>query len=213
MPQNDGRVTRTPSEHSQQYIESVADQVYKLDVNEFAEQSAIYRDVPFNVLGDIKSLGIVLTAQCDIERWSGANYVLVARMAPVAAIFGYWLKTKMKYSEPEIMGEVPVAAEKSKRRKVCEAFIDKYMGNKTFQYYFLPGLNGHIDASFVCCEITQCVQIKHIEQLEKVCVLRSPFREAVPSYYSAFIGRIGTPPFHSNQASSGQGSRGQTRAG
>lgn len=199
MPQDDGKVTRTPSEYPQQYVDNVVEQVYNTGgVNQHVEQSAIYEDVPFDAQGGYKSLGIVLNAQCDIETTTDNSYMLVARIQPIAGVFGLWLEKAMKYTEDEILGATPVAPEKKKRRKVCEEFAKTYLRNKVVKYYFLPELPGVMFASFVCCEITQCIQVKEIEQLKKVCVLRSPFREAVPTHYSSFIGRVGTPVFQEN---------------
>lgn len=199
MPQDDGKIIRTSSEYPQQYVDNVADQVYHTSgVNKHVEQSAIYKDVPFNAQGGYKSLGIILNAQCDIEKYTDNNYMHIARIQPIAGAFGFWLEKAKKYTEDEILGDAPVALEKTKRPGVCKEFTRLYLRNKVVNYYFLPHLAGVIDASFVCCEITQCIQVKDIEKLEKVCVLKSPFREAVPVHYAAYIGRIGTPVFREN---------------
>lgn len=195
MSQDDGKVIRTPSEHPLQYVVNVADQVYKVDAEPYVEQSAIYQDVPFVAQERFKSLGIVLSAQCDIERFTDNSYLLVARIQPIAGAFGLWLEEEKGYTEAEILGDTPVDPVKKKRRRVCEKFAKTYLRNKVVKYYFLPELLGVVDASFVCCEITQCIQVKEIEKLKKVCVLRSPFREAVPAHYAAYIGRVGTPVF------------------
>ncbi len=195
MAQDEEQVVRTPTEHPLQIVENVTDQVYKTEANRFVEQSAVYSKVPFGALDNEECHGIVLTAQCDIEDYASSNYVLLARVAPIGEIFGHWLLTKNRYSEAEILGEVPVGDNKPQRKSVCHEFVSKYLNNKTFQYYFLPALADSLPPSFACFEITQCMRIGQIEQLEKVCVLRSPFREAVPSYYSACIGRVGTPVF------------------
>lgn len=200
MPQDEGQKLRVPSAFPAQFIEKPAEEVYRTaDVNEHVEQSAIYADVPFGAQGGYKSLGIVLTAQCDIERFTDDSYMLVARVQPIDGVFGLWLEKSLKYTEAEILGDVPVAAGKTERKRACEQFAVKYLRNRVVKYYFLPKLPDAIAASLVCCEITQCIQVKEIEQLRKVCVLCSPFREAVPVHYAAYIGRIGTPVFTDEQ--------------
>jgi len=195
MPKDDGKVIRIPSEYPLQYVDNVAGQVYKVDAEPYVEQSALYEDVPFVAQDRFKSLGIVLSAQCDIERFTDNSYLLVARIQPIAGAFGLWLEEEKKYTEAEILGDAPVDPTKTKRQGVCKDFTKTYLRNKVVKYYFLPELPGVIKASFVCCEITQCIQVKDIEKLKKVCVLRSPFREAVPAHYAAYIGRVGTPVF------------------
>ncbi len=184
-------MTRTPSEHSILTVEDVTQDFYLLDCNAHVEQSAIYGEVTFSALG-VASLGIVLTAQCDIEDAASTNYLLVARVVPMGMIFATWLERK-GYSEGEMRGDVPIGPERAKCNSLFREFSETYLRNKALKYYLLPALDGKFATSVISFEITQCTQIQSIERLPKLCVLRSPFREAVPAHYSAYIGRVGTP--------------------
>jgi hypothetical protein len=180
-----------PSEYPNLDITNAETQVYMSDGHGAVEQSAIYKDVSFHCLGET-SLGIVLTAQCDIARAKPASYLLLARLTSVERMFSYWAIEEKRLSEEEVDGSAAIATGKLRKNLIRE-FVSKYMENKTFQYYYLPALPGKIPASLICCDVTVCVAVKSLQSQDKLCVLRSPFREAVPAYYAAYIGRVGTP--------------------
>jgi len=185
-------MNRLPSEYPFEFVEDVAQQVYKSDYGPQVEQSAIFEGVHFDSIAE-SNLGIVLTSHCDIQRYSDSSYVLLARLAPVKEVFAYWLITDHDYSEEEALGEMPVAKGKKTRKEVCRIFLNSYLRNRTFRYFFLPELQGILDGSLICFEITTCIRLSRLSDLRKVCVLRSPFREAVAAHYSAYMGRVGTP--------------------
>ncbi len=182
-----------PSEHPKQIIVPPFDEVYLTPSDpKFlpeTEQSAIYDDIHFNCLSE-NCKGIILTSECDLVQGSPDDYVLVARICPIGLIWAWWLKTKKDYSDNEIIGEEPLS--RGKRKDILEEFSKYYINNRTHQYHFLPENSGAIDASFICFELTECMQVKNFDPSKKICVLKSPFREAVPTRYSAYIGRIGT---------------------
>ena len=95
----------------------------------------------------------------------------------------------------EILGIAAIGRDKAKRSSVLKSFIKTFLHNKSFEYYYLPALDDGFPDSFVCFEITECLPIRLLKPEGKLCVLRSPFREAVPAHYAAYIGRIGTPRF------------------
>ena len=187
-------MSATPSEHPLSIVENVRELVYLTDFHDQIEQSAIYEDVHFSSVGE-KDFAIVLTSQCDIQGHSPNNYVLVARIVPVGEVFVYWLVEKNQYTEDEALGRIPVAKEKKRRSSLVKEFANTYLRNETFAYFFLPEIESKMDPSLICFEITECMILSKLQQHEKVAVLRSPFREAVPSHYSAYIGRTGTPSF------------------
>ena len=61
--------------------------------------------------------------------------------------------------------------------------------------YFLPELKGVIKNSFIDFQVVQTFNIAEIENYKKLTVLRSPWREAIPSRYAAYCLRIGTPEY------------------
>lgn len=187
-----------PSEHPNLVVENPSQETYLTPTNKTfhkeVEQSAIYSDIEFHCLKE-KSNGLILTSECDILHHTRDNYVLMARTCPVGEIFFYWLFTSKGYPEEEIAGKKPIGAELPKRKKIISEFTELYLKNKTFAYYFVPGCNGVLEPSFICFEITQSLPIKSLVPENKLCVLLSPFREAVPAHFSAYIGRVGTPSY------------------
>lgn len=180
-----------PSEHSSEAVDEDRIQFYLDDFDQRAEQSAIYDGISFRAVGEIDN-GIVLTPQCDI---GDAGYVLLARIVSVGEIFLYWLVEKNRYTDEEAMGHVAVAKDKKKRRALVKNFSDSYLKNETFGYYYLPAIEDLTQDSLVAFEITECLGVEELKKYKKIAVLKSPFREAVPSHFSGYIGRIGTPRF------------------
>lgn len=184
----------TPSQYPSPTVSNLADQVYMQPSHGTVEQSAIYENVHFTSV-DENCHAIVLTSQCDIQTADPSSYILIARIAPVACIFNWWLITQNGYTDEEVQGNVRTGGNKKKRKNVTKDFAGSYMRNQTFAYYFLPEIESRMPASFVCCDITECVRKDELEHHNKIAVLRSPFREAVPTHFAAYIGRIGTPSF------------------
>ena len=103
---------------------------------------------------------------------------------------------KNGYTGKEIRGEIAIISGqfKKKRETWVQKFKNDYLSNNTHAFYFLPKLNTTLEEpSLVNFEVTSCVRGTDLEKLKKICVLKSPFREAVPAKYAAYIGRIGTP--------------------
>lgn len=189
-------MNRTPSDYPNEFIENIPEEVFNCNCHQEVEQSAIYSDIKFHCYENPENgHGIILTSQCDIERFTSEDYILVARLAPVAEVFSYWLQVKNNFTEEEISGEVPIPEQKTKRKGILKNFKNKYMQNQTFAYYYLPCFEENFPHSFVCFEITECLPVRKLKPENKICVLRSPFREAVPTHYASYIGRIGVPPY------------------
>lgn len=183
-----------PSQHSFETITHPVNQVYNFNCHGQIEQSAIYLNVSFECVNE-NSPAIILSSQCDLMPHSPQSYILLARLVPVAEIFLYWLESMNDYSEDEIFGNIPIASNKKKRKGIILDFCKMYLRGHTFGYYYLPEIEGKIEHSLVCFEITKCVSMQEIDDKEKLCVLKSPFREAVPARFAAYMGRIGTPQY------------------
>jgi hypothetical protein len=180
----------TPSEHPHLIIKDPPREFYISPLHSEVEQSAIYQEVNFDCIRE-KCLGIVLTSQCDISFSHPLAYILLARIAPVLEIYFLWLIENKKISDTEI--------EKAREEendgmilKYAKDFTNSYLKNKKYQYHFLPALPDYFDDSLVCFDLTTCVKRRDLKSDNKICVLQSPFREAVPTRYSAYAGRIGT---------------------
>lgn len=187
-------MSHLPSEYPKEYIENYVEQIYKFDCHQYVEQSAIYSDIYFHAKGENRP-GIILTPQCDIQKYTPENYILLAQLSPVVEIFLEWLVDKKKYSEDEVFGKITMDKNKPKRKGTIKEFVNEFLHNEKNSYFFLPGINGKFTHSFVCCDITECILIKDLNGKNKICVLRSPFREAIPSHFTSYICRVGIPRF------------------
>lgn len=185
-------MTIAPSEHPAEVLANPPEEFYFPKRHDNIEQSAIYKDVHFSVIEE-QDNAIVLTSQCDIEGSSPSKYVLVARVITVEEFILLYLHQN-GYTDEEALGESAVRKEKKKRQGIINNLMSSYMKNDTFQYFFIPALKDILEPSMITFDVTQCISIQNIEAQAKMAVPRSPFREAIPSHYSAYIGRIGTPP-------------------
>lgn len=186
-------MTIDPSEHPAEILRNPPDEFYIPDAHGRIEQSAIYTGVSFSAIGE-KDNAIVLTSQCDIQGSSANEFVLLARVISLEEFILFYLVEQNNYTEEEALGERAIESGKKKTRKtIISNLMSSYMKNQVFQYYFIPALNGVLEPSMITFDVTQCISIGNLETHSKVAVPRSPFREAVPSHYSAYIGRIGTP--------------------
>lgn len=166
-------------------------QVYEKCFSDDVEQSAIYSDVDFRVI-DEKGAGIVLTPECDIQQQK-VETVLLARIVPLVDILEYWL-VKKGLSHGVISGLEPLPDTGPRRKGLVKEFSKIYMTNRALQYFFLPGLDEVLDDSFVCYDITVTTKIDILaSENKKLALLRSPFKEAVPVHFAAFMGRVGLP--------------------
>lgn len=182
-----------PSENLDLVMTIPSDSIYRNSIHDKVEQSAIYSNILFQSIPE-KSNGIVLTCQCDFIGDNKTDYVLLARVADLEMFFYYWLSLN-RYPGKVIAGEKPIPEKLKNRDNILQMFVNRYMMNKTYGYYFLPKLNNKLSNSLITFDTTTCISVDKLKPGNKICVLKSPFRECVPAKYGAFIGRIGTPDY------------------
>jgi hypothetical protein len=158
------------------------------------QQSSIYRGIHFTSI-NYTGLGIVLTPECDILNKKKANTVLMAQILPAEQILNYFLEEDKNANLEHVMDQLEKSKEKAKLSGLLKEFSDLYLKNRTFSYYFLPKLQASFGHSLVHFPITQNVPTSDLVDQNKICLLKSPFRAAVPVHYATYIGRIGTPDF------------------
>lgn len=187
-------MSNTPSEHPNDVLSDPSRDFYlpSTRLHQRIEQSAIYADIQFDSIGEPDN-AILLTSQCDIGFASSNELVLLARVISLEEFILYYLMEKNSYSEEEALGTKPVTVPKKRREMVINNLLSSYMKNDTFQYYFIPALNGVLEPSMITFDVVQCKRVESLQSVKKIAVPVSPFREAIPTRYSAYIGRIGTP--------------------
>ena len=167
------------------------DDIYEDSDGAGIEQSAIYEGVHFPCINE-KVYTIVLTPRCDIY-WSKADYIIMGGLVTAQQIFRYWL-LKNKRTPPQIAGEEPLRS-KNKVEKIHETFVHDYIGNRELRYHFLPSFKDRFPHSFVDFQLVESFNQNYITGLKKIAVLKSPWRESVPTRYAAYSGRIGTEDY------------------
>ncbi len=164
-------------------------EAYEDKVNESIEQSAIYANVEFACLKK-KCLAVVLTPICDIAT-KRCPYLTLAPIIPAQIIYDTFL-LKNQITDEQILGVISVTAKQFKSLK--EDFIDQYIRNNVYRYHFMPRLEKIFDSSFVDFQVVQTFSVDEFKY-SKIALLKSPWREAVPSRYAAYCLRIGTPNY------------------
>ena len=165
-------------------------QIYEKKFDVKIDQSVIYNDVYFGCLG-IKCPAIVLTPVCEIVA-KKVDFITIAQIVQARSVYEFFL-SKNSLTQEQILG-VDVVKEGTKT-KLNEKFIDLYIGNRTYQYHFLPKKEKIIEHSFVCFEIVQTLSCAELQKQKKIAVLKSPWRESLPSRYASYSLRIGTPRY------------------
>ena len=184
---------RLPSEHFYEIVSNPSEEIFNVRCNEWVEQSAIYSNIYFRCL-NMRWPGIVLTSQCDIEDAERGTFVLLALITSVEFLFHIYLDLS-GYTDKEITGIEPIASGKKKRKEILNNFKSSYLEGKAKGYYYLPLPIEGLEHSCIHFDTTQCLSLGRLESQKKECVLRSPFREAIPAKFAAYIGRIGTARF------------------
>jgi hypothetical protein len=167
------------------------EEIFESTFDQEIDQSAIFEKINFTCINAVTP-GIVLTPICDIIT-KRAPYIKIAQIVSAEFVCEAFLLSK-KLSEEQIAG---TAAISSRRQldSIREEFIDHYIGNRTHRYHFLPKLDGVIDNSFIDFLMVQTMTPENLKNNKKIAVLKSPWRESVPSRYAAYCLRIGTPRF------------------
>lgn len=173
-------------------VQEIYEEAFDADV----QQSAIYKEVCFSCINE-KIFGIVLTPACDIF-WQKADYVKMAGLIPAEYIFEQWLK-KNEYTDEQIAGIMPLRNE-GKVRKMHNRFTEWYIGNREIRYHFLPSYKTTFSHSFIDFQLVESFDADDVKRLEKIGVLKSPWRESVPARYAAYRGRVGTKEYSHNLA-------------
>jgi len=185
-------VTR-PTDYQTPIIDS-SSQIYNWDVkHNYPEQSAIFQDVMFSVL-NITYHGVCVSPECEIENESRMQYLIFCPLLPLEK-FIIIQSLHYGFTEEEMRGEVELIGKRKDQAKSFYASIyNQYLRNKSFRYYFLLGDGEKIKNSVVDFAIVQCLSAKECDSLKKLCVLKSTFREDLPTKFGSYISRIGTAP-------------------
>lgn len=170
------------------------EEIYEDYVGADPEQSAIYKGVRFTCI-TAEMFGIVVTPACDIY-WKKAQYVKIAGILPVEQVFFAWLEKNG--CTPEQIAGITRLPSKTKVDKLHNRFAEWYIKNREIRYHFLPSCQDIFPHSFVDFQLVESFYPDTIRKLEKITVLKSPWRESIPARYASYCGRIGTKEYSKN---------------
>lgn len=167
------------------------EEIYEDSPGPDVEQSAIYKGVHFSCINE-EIFGIVVTPACDIY-WKKAQYVKMAGILPAEQVFFAWLE-KNGCTRDEIGGIVAVRSKK-RFNNLHNNFAEWYIGNREIRYHFLPSYQDILPHSFVDFQLVESLYPDSTKKLEKIAVLKSRWKEAIPARYASYCGRIGTKDY------------------
>ncbi len=145
------------------------------------DQCVILRDVYFYGI-DESCFGLVLTPTCDFAQ-NKAEFIQLCALFPAWEFVTSLLHNEWsKFNVPSKKAEV-----KSKIKDIIKQKLPRYHWFSPLQS-LLPPFIGDF-------QITTSLTLKDLESQEMIAELESPYREQVPSRYSAYMGRVGTPDF------------------
>jgi len=165
-------------------------EIYEQVIGEEIEQSSIYDSVLFACF-DKAYPAIVLTPICDIVS-RRAEYLKVAQIIPAQLVYEEFLESK-GVTELEMSGVQALGRKRALGLK--KEFTEQFMKNRVYRYHFLPRLRDILADSFVDFQIVQTVHAENLKGPKKLALLKSPWRECLPSRYAAYCLRIGTRPY------------------
>lgn len=170
---------------------SSGDELYADGFDSSIEQSAIYNQVFFECVG--KELpAIILTPQCEIAHPGTELLVTVAGIFPASQLFERFLQENgVKLGQ--------IIGKETTPRKLYEGIVKnfkkQYLANRVLEYHFLPKYKDKLENSFIDFSIVKTIHAKELRDMQKIAVLKSPWRESMPSRYAAYSLRIGVPDF------------------
>jgi len=170
------------------------EELYADGLDDSIEQSAIYSSILFESAGQ-ELPAIVLTPACDILHAQTELVLTVAGIFPASHIFERFLQ-KNKLTLGQIIGR-DVTRRKT-YRGVTDTFKKQYLANRVLMYHFLPRYEDKLQDSFIDFSIVRTLSAQELLRRSKIAVLKSPWREAVPSRYAAYSLRIGVREYDDN---------------
>ena len=170
------------------------DEVYSQPPRETLDQSVILADVYFHAVDEVRP-GLVLTPTCDFEHGKCA-YVQICALFGVDEIIsdllvGSWKKLNLADANGRLVaGPLSAGKRGELTGKVRELITQRFP-----RYHWLPPFPGDYTPSVIDFQVITSVDPQELVSggVRILAELRSPFREQVPSRYSAYMSRVGTP--------------------
>lgn len=173
---------------------SSGEELYADRFNDKIEQSAIYNQILFECVGQ-ELPAIVLTPQCDVFHPKGELLLTVSGIFPASIVFEQFLRKK-GLPQDQIVGSEPTP--QSKYKGFPKEFKDYYLKNRVLEFHFLPAYKDKLSYSFVDFRVVKTLLPEELDHKNKITVLKSPWRECVPSRYAAYSLRVGVKAFADN---------------
>ena len=143
---------------------------------------------------DTTGFGVVLTPRCDFAQGKADLVQVCAAYRAtdfVAALLpGQWQGLRLVDAGGNRLTRADIGT--GKQREFAKKLSD-LQKQKLPRFHWLIAADGVGHPLVLDFQNVTSLPMGDLEPLEKVAVLRSPFREEVPARYAAYMGRVGTP--------------------
>jgi hypothetical protein len=85
------------------------------------------------------------------------------------------------------------------KKKDLHARLKELITRRFPRYHWLAPLPKTTSPLILDFQLIQTVALPHLEGIEVIAALQSPFREEVPARYAAYMSRVGVPDFEAEQ--------------
>ena len=144
---------------------------------------------------DETNLGLVLTPACDFEQRKVELVQLCllrdAFQTIEALIRWDWKGMGLVNAEGNL---IPGPLGKTKEKDLSSS-LRQLIHQRFPRYHWLPPLQGSQRPIIADFQVVASLHHEELESTNIVAALESPFREAVPARYAAYMGRVGTPDY------------------
>jgi len=167
--------------------------MYASTVPATIDQSVVLGNVYFHSLDD-HLRGIVLTPTCDFEQRKAELVTICAAINAwelvTDLIVTDWSKQGLANDQGQLIARSALSAGK---RKWLSDQLQRLMGQQFPRYHWLAPLADGEEPLIADFQIVACHILEEADGFDRLGILQSPYREQLPTRYSAYMGRIGTP--------------------
>ena len=162
-------------------------QLYKNNCDDEIKQCCILKNVIFHAYNK-EFNGITLTPICDIYNGK-ADYLVIAQLILLKDFYEIFLFQKGLNAE-QVCGRETVSEKKF--NKTYTNFKKDFLKNNVYRFYFLPKNEWRLQHSIIDFNLVESIIVEDFKNYEKICEIKSPWKEDIVASYTSYCVRIGT---------------------
>lgn len=152
------------------------------------DQSEILENIIFP--GPEKAcLGIIVTPVCEIAQGK-VDYITLCLVVPAFDALDVFLEENW---EQKLGIKKGTNLSAGKRADLLRGRLSPIFRNQMVRYQWLDPFPGEKEPHIVDFQILANIPFSTAKLAKRKCALRSPWREAIPTRYAAYAGRVGLP--------------------